>query len=366
VFFKPKSPIITEQSILNSLSEIASPGAIKKLTINGTDVSFTVEAALPVGTPPSQIEELKNRCEKAVRGVPGVTKVEVTLAVTARPTAPPKGARINLPLVKHVIAVASGKGGVGKSTVTINLAVALSKTGARVGLMDADIYGPSVPMMMGGVDERPLEENNKMVPVVKAGIKMMSMGFLVDEKQPVVWRGPMVHGALTQFMTQVEWGELDYLLIDMPPGTGDAQLTISQTAPLTGALIVTTPQDVSLIDARRGMMMFQSVKIPVLGVIENMSGYACPHCHEVSHIFRKGGGLKISEEMKVPFLGAVPIDPRVAEGGDKGTPIIHAHPDSEVALVFRKLADDLISQMAVLQAETGGAGKFQPLSLQWQ
>lgn len=368
MFFKSKS-LITEDQVLTALSEVQDPdlhknivalGFVKKLRIDGGKVSFNVELTTPAC--PVK-EELKAQCEKVVKAIPGVETVSVEMTSNVRGSNMATGSRIQLPTVKNVIAVASGKGGVGKSTVTINLAMALSQTGARVGILDADIYGPSLPLMMG-IKERPVTEGDKVMPVQKDGVKMISMGFLVPENQPVIWRGPMVHGALMQFMNQVQWGDLDYLLIDMPPGTGDAQLTISQSAPLSGAVIVTTPQEVSLLDARRGLMMFQNVKVPILGVIENMSGFVCSHCNETTHIFRQGGGEKIAQEMKIPLLGAIPIDPRLAEGGDAGKPTVVAHPDAEVSKIYRKIAGEVAAQLSILQAQA--AGQFQPLSLTWK
>lgn len=271
--------------------------------------------------------------------------------------------RIELPGVRNVIAVASGKGGVGKSTVTLNLAVALAQSGAKVGLLDADIYGPSIPLMTG-TKEKPQAGDSKLPPIEKFGLKLMSMGYLVPEDQAVVWRGPMVHGALTQFMTQVDWGELDYLFIDMPPGTGDAQLTISQSAPLSGAIIVTTPQDISLADARRGTIMFRNVNIPILGVIENMAGFECSHCHEVTTIFRSGGGDRIAKEMQVALLGSIPLDPRIAEGGDAGTPTMIANPDTAAAKTFREVARVIAAHLSE-QHDKPTAG-FKSMSLEWR
>jgi ATP-binding protein involved in chromosome partitioning len=244
---------------------------------------------------------------------------------------PPK---LSLPNVKHLLAVASGKGGVGKSTVAANLALALKAQGHAVGLMDADIYGPSVPIMMGlgTVDQR-----TTPFPMSKYGIKLMSMGFIVNPEQAVIWRGPMVHKAITQFLIDIDWGTLDYLVIDLPPGTGDAQLTLTQTAPLSGAVIVTTPQEVSLLDARKGLEMFRNVKVPVLGIIENMS-YFTGDDGKRYDIFGAGGGQKLATDSGVPFLGALPIDPRVAQCGDAGEPIVHKHPDTPVAQAYLQLA----------------------------
>jgi ATP-binding protein involved in chromosome partitioning len=256
------------------------------------------------------------------------------------PGGPPQ--KIALPNIQKVVAVASGKGGVGKSTVAANLALALARTGPRVGLMDADIYGPSVPIMMGihGV----VDQSKTPFPLERHGLKLMSMGFVVPPAQAVIWRGPMVHRAVTQFLTDINWGALDYLVIDLPPGTGDAQLTLTQTAPLSGAVIVTTPQDVALIDARKGLEMFRQVRVPVLGIVENMSYFQGEDGKRVS-IFGHGGGKKLADETGVPFLGEIPIDPRVAECGDQGDPIVHKYPDSGVAKAYEALAAMVIEQL---------------------
>jgi ATP-binding protein involved in chromosome partitioning len=255
---------------------------------------------------------------------------------------PPTPPKISLPGVQQVIAVASGKGGVGKSTVAANLALALHMQGRRVGLMDADIYGPSVPIMMGVHDVDP---QRTTFPIERYGIKLMSMGFIVPPSQAVIWRGPMVHKAVSQFLGDIDWGELDYLVIDLPPGTGDAQLTLTQTAPLSGAVIVTTPQEVSLIDARKGLEMFRQVRVPVLGIVENMS-YFVGDDGKRYDIFRHGGGQKLSEAAGVPFLGAIPIDPRVAVCGDEGDPIVHKYPDSPVARAYLELASTVAQELA--------------------
>jgi ATP-binding protein involved in chromosome partitioning len=254
-----------------------------------------------------------------------------------------------LPGVKHVVAVASGKGGVGKSTVATNLALALHMLGRRVGLLDADIYGPSIPIMMG-VSET-FDPNTTQFPLDRYGLKLMSMGFIVKPETAMIWRGPMVHKYLSAFLTQIAWGELDYLVIDLPPGTGDAQLTLTQTAPLSGAVIVTTPQDVSLIDARKGLEMFRQVNVPVLGIIENMS-YFMGADGKRYDIFRHGGGEKLAKEAGVSFLGAVPIDPRIAECGDQGDPVVHKYPDSEVAKTYMNLATIVSTEIVKSGAPT--------------
>jgi len=248
--------------------------------------------------------------------------------------------------VKNTIAVASGKGGVGKSTIAVNLAMALTKTGASVGLLDTDIYGPSLPLMMG-ICQRPVGDprTGLLTPLAKHGLRLMSMGFISDEKTPVIWRGPMVHKMISAFMEQVDWGTLDFLVLDLPPGTGDAQLTITQTAPLTGAIIVTTPQDVSLIDARKGLLMFQTVNVPVLGIVENMSHFVCDGCGKRHEIFGCGGGRRISEELGIPFLGEVPLDARVTWGGDQGDPVVVSAPDSTASKALHEIALKVIAQL---------------------
>lgn len=246
--------------------------------------------------------------------------------------------------IKHIIAVASGKGGVGKSTVALNLALALSQSGSKVGLLDADIYGPSAQIMLA-IDEKPLVQGEQILPIEKMGLKVMSMGFLASEETPVIWRGPMIAGILQQFLAQVAWGSLDYLVIDMPPGTGDAQLTLAQKASISGAVIVTTPQDVALADATRGLKMFKQVGVPVLGIIENMSYFICDACSKKHFIFKNGGGEKTARELQVPFLGTIPVDPRVVQGGDAGTPILLSHPDSEVSRSFAALAEKVVAAL---------------------
>ena len=264
-----------------------------------------------------------------------------------------QSARPNIiPGVKYVVAISSGKGGVGKSTVAVNLAVALGLTGAKVGLLDADIYGPNIPMMMG-VEKTPEQQDGKITPAESHGIKIISMGFFVPEDTAVVWRGPMVHTAIQQLFRDVLWGELDYLLIDLPPGTGDAQLTLTQLVSLAGAVTVTTPQEVALHDVRKGMMMFQKVNVPLLGIVENMSFFLCGHCGERTEIFSHGGGERAAEKLGIPFLGRVPIDPAIRAGGDTGNPIVVAKPDSPQAKAFREIAEKLAT--ALQRGESGAA-----------
>ncbi len=267
----------------------------------------------------------------------------------AHGTQPAQGATNLIPGVKHVLAVSSGKGGVGKSTVAANLACALALAGAKVGLLDADLYGPNIPMMMGST-KGPEQQDGKILPVESHGVKLISMAFLVPEEAPLVWRGPMVHQYLQAFFRDVLWGELDYLLIDLPPGTGDVQLSLSQMVPLAGAITVTTPQEVALYDVRKGMAMFQKVNVPLLGIIENMSFFVCGHCGERTEIFSHGGGERAADKVGVPFLGRIPIDPAIRDGGDTGHPIVVADPASPQAAAFREIAQKIM-------AELGGAAK---------
>jgi len=263
---------------------------------------------------------------------------------------PPSQGTTNLvPGVKHIIAVSSGKGGVGKSTVAANLACALALTGAKVGLLDADLYGPNLPMMMGST-KGPEQQDGKILPVESYGVKLISIAFLVPEETPLVWRGPMVHQYLQAFLRDVLWGDLDYLLIDLPPGTGDVQLSLSQMVPLAGAITVTTPQEVALHDVRKGMAMFRKVNVPLLGIVENMSFFVCGHCGERTEIFSHGGGERAAQKLGVPFLGRIPIDPAIRDGGDTGHPIVVANPASPQAAAIREIAEKLV-------AELGGAGK---------
>lgn len=268
----------------------------------------------------------------------------------SRPTAPqptkPQPQNVMIPDVHHTVAVASGKGGVGKSTVAVNLAIALSLNGAKVGLMDADAYGPSIPTMMGIKQQPQVTPDKKLIPLVRHNISMMSIGFLVPDEQAMIWRGPMLHSTIRQFLGDVNWGKLDYLIIDLPPGTGDVPLSLTQSIALTGAVIVTTPQDVALIDVRRGAAMFDKMGVPILGVIENMSYFLCPHCGERTDIFRAEGGKKTSEKLGVAFLGQIPIDAEICTGGDLGVPIVASNPDSPQSAAFRHAAAVLVEQIS--------------------
>ncbi len=286
----------------------------------------------------ASMEPLRRDIEAALRALPGVKSATVVLTAHAQaaPPAPPPAENL-LPGVRHVIAVASGKGGVGKSTVAVNLAVALAQSGLKTGLLDADIYGPSLPKMLG-ITTKPEVRGGKMIPLEAWGLKVMSIGFLVPEEKALIWRGPMVMGALNQMLGQADWGELDVLVVDMPPGTGDAQITLAQKAKPHGAVIVSTPQDIALLDARRGVQMFSQVGVPVLGIVENMSYFCCPNCGHRTDIFGHGGARAEAERIGVPFLGEIPLQLAIREAGDAGTPVVAAQPESEVAAAFRAVA----------------------------
>lgn len=358
---------ITKSGIINSIKKINHPlldvnhitlNSVKKLeSDNG---KLNLEMSIPVA--PNDVNQLssliKGTILKDFMDLKDVNlKIESRNPKEISTHKDPKKDSI-LPGVKNTIAVASGKGGVGKSTVAVNLAVALAKDGARVGLIDADVYGPSIPLMLG-ITEKPKvyqsENSVKMLPLEKYGIKLISIGLLVDDSAPVIWRGPMASGAVKQFMSDVDWGELDYLIFDMPPGTGDIQLTLVQTIPLTGAVVVTTPQEVSLIDARKAFKMFERVNVPILGVVENMSYFIAPDTGKRYDIFGSGGGSKMAELYKAFFLGGIPIDPRVREGGDKGVPIVYDIPDSEHAKIMKEIANNLTEQVNKRNSETPGS-----------
>ena len=324
----------TEKDVLTALRKIKDPdlhqdivtlGFIKNMKIDSGEVSFDIEMT----TPACPVKDLfKSQAMEEVGKISGVTRVNVQMTSNVR-QAPTGIKNLNMPTVKNLIAVASGKGGVGKSTVSANLAVSLAKTGAAVGLMDADVYGPSIPRMLGVLGKQPETDpiSNKMIPFEKHGIKFMSVGMLQQESDTaLIWRGPMASKLVQQFLAGVEWGELDYLLIDLPPGTGDIQLTLTQSVPLAGAIIVTTPQDVARTITQKGLRMFQQLQVPIIGIVENMSGFVCEHCHEVTPIFKKGGGRKMSEELMVPFLGEIPLEPVIAADGDFGVPTVAGTP----------------------------------------
>jgi ATP-binding protein involved in chromosome partitioning len=325
--------------------DIVSFGFVRRLEVSGSTAVVELEMSTHN---PEAAQEVRAAAEAAVAAVSGVTAVEARLQVQP-PPAPAAQRAISrdpglIPHVEHVVAVASGKGGVGKSTVAANLAVRLAQLGSRVGLLDADIYGPSMPIMFG-IDERPRTDGVSLEPFEKFGIKLMSLGFLLETDTPVIWRGPMVMKAIEQMLGQVDWGELDYLIVDLPPGTGDAQLTLTQKVPLSAAVIVTTPQDVALIDARKGLAMFRKVNVPVVGIIENMAGFVCPHCGESTHVFKRGGGERTAEVVGTSFLGSIPLDPAIVAGGDAGEPIVVSQREGPHAEAFRKVAEAVAAEV---------------------
>ena len=344
--------------------DIVSLNFVKDLKVDGATVSFKVELTTPACPVKDQ---LKAECESKVRAMPGVEAVEVEMTAQVRHANTAAAAGDMVPEVKNIIAVASGKGGVGKSTTAINLALALKHHGATVGLLDADVYGPSQAMMFGIEGQPHVTPDKKLIPHEGYGVKVVSMGFLSSPDKPVIWRGPMVHGLLQQFLKDVVWGALDYLIIDLPPGTGDAQLSISQLISITGAVIVTTPQDVSLIDARKGLLMFRQMKVPVLGIIENMSYFVCPCCNERTEIFRHGGGRRTSEELRVPFLGEIPLDPAIVLGGDDGKPIVATAPEGPVGKAYLDLSTQVAAQLSTLAAqEVPPHAPIMPGKIQWE
>jgi len=337
----------------NTGKDFVSGKAVKKIQVGAGDVVVDIQLGYPAKT---QHGYLRKMIADDVGKLPGVPRVTVNMTQKITSHSVQRGVKL-IPGVKNIIAVASGKGGVGKSTTAVNLALALAAEGANVGVLDADIYGPSQQMMLG-IHGRPQidETDEKILPMENHGVKTMSLGLITDPDTPVIWRGPMVMKALDQFLSDVKWGTLDFMIIDLPPGTGDAQLTLTQKVPLSGAVVVTTPQDVALIDARKGLAMFRKVNVPVLGIIENMSYFICRHCGEREEIFGHGGGRKTAELLGVPFLGEIPIDPKVVVGGDSGEPIFVLDPSSAAALAFRKLAETVVQQV-----ESGHAGHTHPV-----
>ncbi|MBS2025813.1 MAG: Mrp/NBP35 family ATP-binding protein [Deltaproteobacteria bacterium] len=307
-----------------------------------------VRVHLELPTPASPHKKALEESIRARLTASGASRVEVAFTARVRPS-PMKGKNPNdlVPTVKNVVLVGSGKGGVGKSTVSANLAIALAQQGAKVGLLDADIYGPSVPLMMGLFGAKPNATGGKVDPLVSYGVKVISIGFFVDPDQAMIWRGPMLHGALVQLLRDVNWGELDYLILDLPPGTGDIQLTIAQQVSVSGAVVVTTPQDVALADAIKAKTMFDKVNIPVLGMVENMSGFVCPHCNHETDIFSKGGAEEAAKKLAVPFLGRVPLNLAVRTGGDDGKPVVHDRPELAEAVALVKIAQNVADRVAL-------------------
>jgi ATP-binding protein involved in chromosome partitioning len=351
--------MVERQDITHALSDVADVDGHSNIVTNNrvqnvdiNDGIVKIQLALPALSEEDKLR-IEDDCFDAVMKVAGVTDVMVATksapaAPQARQAAPQTGNPFEdqAPIdgVKHIVAVASGKGGVGKSTVCVNLALALHKRGARVGLLDADVYGPSLQILLG-VDERPTAGREKEVrPIDRKGLKLMSLGFLSDRDTPLIWRGPIVMGVVKKFLLDVEWGELDYLMIDLPPGTGDAQLTLAQTVPLTAAIIVTTPSELALADAQKGLRMFEQVNVPVMGIVENMSTFVCPHCGKSTDIFDTRGAEKISRDTSVDVLGIIPLDPKVRAGGDHGSPIVESDPKSPVACAFFEVADRIMAQ----------------------
>ncbi len=339
------------QALLTALQTVVDPNtgkdfvsskALKNLQINDSDVSFEVELGYPAK---SQMPGFRKALIAAARTVPGVDNVSVNLTTKITTHAVQRGVAL-LPNVKNIVAVASGKGGVGKSTTTVNLALALAAEGAKVGILDADIYGPSQPMMMG-IEGRPdSTDGQTMEPLENHGLQVMSIGFLVDKDEAMIWRGPMATQALDQLLRQTNWKELDYLLVDMPPGTGDIQLTLSQKVPLTGAVIVTTPQDIALLDARKGIKMFEKVGVPILGIVENMAVYCCPNCGHTEHIFGADGGKRMAAEYSMDYLGALPLTMQIRVQADSGKPTVVADPDGEVAGIYKAVARQVAIKIA--------------------
>lgn len=355
---KRMSAPASEAQVLDALRPIVDPdfkksivdlGFIKNLKIDGTHVAFDIELT----TPACPIKaEFEREGKERVEALEGVEEVAVTMTANTKQAAPAVKEKIVLPGVRNLLAVASGKGGVGKSTVALNLALSLQRSGARVGLMDADVYGPSVPLLTGVHGQPATTSNQRIIPLEGYGIRLMSMGFFLDDNSPVIWRGPMVHGLIKQFLTDVAWGELDYLIIDLPPGTGDAALTLTQLAPLSGAVIVTTANDLSLIDARKGLQMFSKVKVPIVGIVENMAYFTPPELPDKKYyLFGKDGGKKIAEELNIPFLGEVPIDPRMAHYGDQGEPVVAVAPDSDSGKAFGEISGLVARTLSTLADE---------------
>ena len=334
---------VTEQTLMDALKSVVDPNtgrdfvaskAIRNLTLTGGDVAFDIELGYPAK---SQIPGFRKALIAAAKGVAGVGNVSVNVNLKITAHAVQRGVQL-LPKVKNIVAVASGKGGVGKSTTAVNLALALAAEGASVGLLDADIYGPSIPMMMG-INGRPESTDGKtMDPLENYGVQVMSIGFLVAQDEAMIWRGPMATQALEQLLRQTNWRDLDYLIVDLPPGTGDIQLTLSQRVPMTGAVIVTTPQDIALLDARKGIKMFEKVGVPILGIVENMAVHVCSNCGHVEHIFGADGGKKMAAEYAMDYLGALPLDMQIRLQADTGKPTVVSAPDSEVAGIYRAVA----------------------------
>jgi ATP-binding protein involved in chromosome partitioning len=342
----------TEAAVLDALRVVKDPdlhkdivalGFVKRVGIDGGQVSLVIELT----TPACPVKDLmRDQARAVVSALPGVTGVEIEMTAQVRSAMHGEGGRQPVPGVKNVIAVGAGKGGVGKTTVAVNLAVALAKMGSRVGIIDGDMYGPNVPIMLGLSTELH-SHDGKIEPAERYGVQVISMGFLTPEDAPIIWRGPMLHGAIQQFFRDANWHDLDYLIVDMPPGTGDVALSLSQIVPVAGAVLVTTPQSVALADTRRAVRMYQKLNIPTIGMIENMSYFACPGCGRETDLFGRGGGERLAESMGVPFLGSVPLSEPVRAGGDSGTPIVLGDPESVVAKAFVAAAERVAQQVSI-------------------
>ncbi len=343
---------VSEQNVLDALRQIKDPdlhkdivtlGFIRDLSIQGGDVSFRIVLTTPACPVKAEME---SAARELVGALDGVSSVAVKMDAEV-PKGRGFGDKVTVEGVRNIIAVSSGKGGVGKSTVAVNVAVSLALNGARVGLMDADVYGPNVPIMMGASNARPEVAVNKLVPIEAFGVRLMSMALLQPDDKPMIVRGPILHGLVKQFLSDVVWGELDYLIVDMPPGTGDVQLSLAQLVPVQGAVLVTTPQDVAVADVRRALRMFETVAVPVLGIVENMSYFVAPDTGTRYNIFGEGGGQKLAEAYGVPFLGTVPLGMEVREGGDKGVPVVVSDPESPQSKAFHQVAEEIARQVSI-------------------
>jgi ATP-binding protein involved in chromosome partitioning len=349
-------------AVLNALRVVVDPdirrdivtlGFVKDLLVSDGRVAFTIELTTPAC--PVK-EQLREQATTAVRALGGVSQVDVQLTAKVRSASAPETGRPPLPGVKNVIAVGAGKGGVGKTTVAVNLAVALAKCGGRVGLLDGDIYGPNIPLMLG-INTQLTTDGKQIVPAEKYGVQVVSIGFLTQDDAPIIWRGPMLHGAIQQFFREVAWRDLDYLIVDMPPGTGDVALSMSQTVPVVGSIVVTTPQQVSLADSRRAVKMYQKLNVPTIGIVENMSYYQCTNCHHEAEIFGHGGGEKLAGELGVPFLGRLPLYQPIREGSDTGVPLVIAEPSSLAAKAFLTLAERTAAQVSIAAHKNAEANR---------
>jgi ATP-binding protein involved in chromosome partitioning len=350
--------MVSEAQVVDALRGVTDPSVnrdivstkfVRDVRIDGGRVSFTVEQALHGASSRQLVGESAGA---AVKKIPGVASVEVTMTAKVRPAVLSDLSKQPVPGVKNTIAVGAGKGGVGKTTVSVNLAIALSQAGARVAMIDGDVYGPNVPIMLG-IQTELGTDGQRIVPAVQYGIQLISMAFLTKDDTPVIWRGPMLHGVIQQFFREAAWDDVDYLIVDLPPGTGDVALSLSQNIPVAGAVLVTTPQKVSVADTRRAVRMYEKLNVTPLGLIENMSHFVCPTCHTESDIFGKGGGESLATDMHVPFLGRVPIYEPIRVGGDTGVPIVVGEPKSAAAQAFRAAAEQLATQIAVLSVKTG-------------